>query len=66
MGDSGAITTNIESVKQKLLLLRNYGQASKYHHDIIGFNSRLDEIQAAVLRIKLRMLDSLNEKRHKI
>lgn len=65
-GDSGMISTNDEEIAEKIELLRNYGQTKKYHHKIIGFNSRLDEIQAAILRVKLRKLDKWNESRRRI
>ena len=58
-GDGGAITTDDEKVVTELKALRNHGCHKTYHHEEIGYNSRLDEIQAAVLRIKLKMLDSL-------
>ena len=66
LGDAGGITTNDESVFQKLKALSNYGSDYKYHHIYKGVNSRLDEIQAAILDIKLKYLDSDNEKRRKI
>jgi len=62
-GDGGAITTNDSGLHQQLQLLRNYGSSIKYHHDLIGYNSRLDEIQAAILRVKLRKLDEWNTRR---
>jgi|APSaa5957512535_1039671.scaffolds.fasta_scaffold06051_8 dTDP-4-amino-4,6-dideoxygalactose transaminase len=65
-GDGGAITTNDENLVNKLRSLRNYGSAKKYFHDDIGYNSRLDDIQAAVLRIKLKHLDKWNHKRRKV
>ena len=62
-GDGGAITTNDSELHQQLQQLRNYGSSIKYHHDRIGYNSRLDEIQAAVLRVKLSKLDEWNTRR---
>jgi len=62
-GDGGMIVTNNEGLAQKLRMLRNYGQARKYYHDFIGINSRLDEMQAAILRVKLKHLDDWNNKR---
>lgn len=64
-GDGGAITTDDDILANKLRLLRNYGSAKKYHNDIIGYNSRLDEIQAAFLRVKLKYLDDWNDLRRK-
>lgn len=65
-GDGGMIVTNEKKFYEKLLLLRNYGEKKKYHHIIKGENSRLDEIQAAILRIKLKYLDEWNKERIKI
>jgi dTDP-4-amino-4,6-dideoxygalactose transaminase len=65
-GDGGAITTNDEAVYRKLLALRNYGQTKRYHHETKGINSRLDEIQAAILNVKLKYLDKGNRERHDI
>lgn len=62
-GDGGLIVTNNEKIVENLKLLRNYGQPEKYYHDIIGYNSRLDEIQATVLRVKLKYIDQWNENR---
>ena len=53
LGDGGAITTNDQKIYQKLKKLRNYGSSQKYYHQLLGENSRLDEIQAAILKIKL-------------
>ena len=64
-GDGGAVTTNDEKLAERLRLLRNYGQRRKYHHESMGYNSRLDELQAAVLRVKLRHLDERNQARRK-
>lgn len=63
-GDAGAVTTNDEVIAQKIRLLRNYGSPQKYLNEIIGYNSRLDELQAAILRIKLRYLDNWNNLRN--
>ncbi len=66
IGDGGAITTNNSELAKKLKLLRNYGSQVKYEHEIIGFNSRLDELQAAFLRVKLEKLDEWNLRRTEI
>jgi dTDP-4-amino-4,6-dideoxygalactose transaminase len=66
LGDAGAITTNDESLANILYSLRNYGSEKKYHNEFIGTNSRLDELQAAFLNVKLPHLDSDNEKRKAI
>ena len=65
-GDAGAITTNKEEVYTKLMALRNYGQTKRYHHELAGINSRLDEIQAAILNVKLNYLEEMNEERQSI
>lgn len=62
-GDGGAIVTADDGLVHRLQLLRNYGQSKKYHHDVQGFNHRLDTIQAAALRVKLRYLDGWNAAR---
>lgn len=64
-GDAGAVTTDDDEVAKQLRLLRNYGSSKKYYNDIIGYNSRLDEMQAAILRVKLSHLDNWNELRNK-
>ncbi len=66
LGDAGAITTQDDGVAARLRQLRNYGSSEKYVHDVTGYNSRLDPIQAAVLRVKLRHLDEWNARRQKI
>ncbi|MBF0158661.1 MAG: DegT/DnrJ/EryC1/StrS family aminotransferase [Magnetococcales bacterium] len=66
LGDGGAVTTNDDQLADALRLLRNYGSRHKYHNEVVGFNSRLDELQAALLRVKLRHLDRCNEHRRRI
>lgn len=65
LGDGGIITTNSKEIYRKLLMLRDYGRISKYEHKIVGYNSRLDTLQAAVLRIKLKKLNKWNHLRGK-
>jgi dTDP-4-amino-4,6-dideoxygalactose transaminase len=62
-GDGGAICTNDDSLASKMRMIANHGQSKRYYHDVVGCNSRLDTIQAAVLRIKLRELDAYIEAR---
>jgi dTDP-4-amino-4,6-dideoxygalactose transaminase len=62
-GDGGAVTTNDIQLADKIRLLRNYGSRIKYQNEIKGYNSRLDELQAAFLRVKLTKLDEWNERR---
>jgi dTDP-4-amino-4,6-dideoxygalactose transaminase len=62
-GDAGAIVTDNSEIFKKVMLLRNYGSSKKYHNEIIGVNSRLDEIQAALLNVKLSHYDDLLENR---
>jgi len=66
LGDGGAIVTNNEALAERVRVLRNYGSQEKYLNERKGFNSRLDEIQAAVLRIKLAKLDEWNERRRQL
>lgn len=66
LGDAGAITTNDEELAKILFSLRNYGSEKKYHNEFIGINSRLDEIQAAFLNVKLPFLEEENNKRRSI
>jgi dTDP-4-amino-4,6-dideoxygalactose transaminase len=63
IGDGGAVTTNDDELAGKIRMLRNYGSHVKYHNEAKGFNSRLDELQAAFLRVKLRYLDDWNARR---
>ncbi|SDF28507.1 DegT/DnrJ/EryC1/StrS family aminotransferase [Sporomusa acidovorans] len=66
MGDAGAVTTNNDEIAEKVRMLRNYGSKIKYQHDLKGHNSRMDELQAAFLRVKLRYLEAWNNKRNKV
>jgi dTDP-4-amino-4,6-dideoxygalactose transaminase len=61
--DGGAITTDDDAVARKARMLRNYGSEKRYHHELPGTNSRIDELQAAFLRVKLRHLDEWNARR---
>lgn len=63
MGDAGLITTDNKEIYKKLLVLRDCGRLSKYEHALIGYNSRLDTLQAALLRVKLRKLKVWNDRR---
>lgn len=66
LGDAGAVLTDDDRIARQVRILRNYGAADKYYHDTKGYNSRLDEIQAAFLRAKLSRLDEWNDRRKKI
>ena len=66
LGDGGAVTTNSDDLADRVRVLRNYGSRIKYLNEVKGVNSRLDEIQAAVLRVKLRRLDDWNARRRAI
>lgn len=66
LGDGGAVTTNDPALADRIRVLRNYGSRVKYVNEVKGFNSRLDPIQAAVLRVKLRVLDEWNARRQAI
>ena len=66
MGDAGAVTTNDDELASKIRALANYGSKQKYVHEFQGLNSRMDEIQAAVLDVKLRYLDTENQRRRAI
>ena len=65
-GDGGAVATNNEELYNKMKMLRNYGSSKKYHNDEVGYNARLDELQAGLLRIKLSHLNKLTKEREKI
>lgn len=66
MGDGGAVTTDDPELAERIRVLRNYGSRVKYVNEVMGFNSRLDPIQAAILRVKLQWLDEWNARRKKI
>jgi dTDP-4-amino-4,6-dideoxygalactose transaminase len=66
LGDGGAVTTNDSELFETVAMLRNYGSKTKYNNEIIGYNSRLDDMQAAFLSIKLKVLDDDNQKRRAI
>lgn len=66
LGDAGAITTNDEELAGKIKMLRNYGSREKYYNECIGYNKRLDEIQAAFLSVKLKYLQQFTEERKRI
>lgn len=63
MGDGGAVVSDDDELMRKVSTLRNYGSQKKYHNEVIGYNSRLDELQAAFLRVKLKKLDEWNRRR---
>lgn len=63
MGDGGAITTNDPEIADRIRVLRNYGSRVKYVNEVMGYNSRLDPLQAAILRVKLEHLDEWNSRR---
>lgn len=65
-GDGGAITTDDAEVADRVRTLRNYGSKKKYYNEVRGYNSRLDEMQAALLRVKLKVLDEWNQRRAKV
>lgn len=64
-GEGGAVVTQDEKIAKKIQMIRDHGQSKKYFHDMEGYNGRLDAIQAAVLRLKLKLLPSWNESRQK-
>jgi len=66
IGDGGAVTTNDPELADRIRVLRNYGSRIKYHNEVVGYNSRLDELQAALLRVKLTRLDEWNERRRQV
>lgn len=66
LGDAGAITTNNAALANQVRMLRNYGSTIKYVHEVLGYNCRLDPLQAAILRVKLQHLDHWNQRRREI
>lgn len=66
LGDGGAVVTSDENLANRVRALSNYGSEKKYFHDVKGVNSRLDELQAAMLNVKLKYLDRWNEQRRKV
>lgn len=66
MGDAGAVTTNDATLAEKIKTLRNYGSKVKYYNEVVGVNSRLDELQAALLLVKLNHLDQINAHKRKL
>ncbi len=62
-GEAGAVTTNVEHIARRIQMLRDHGQSRKYHHEIEGYNGRLDAIQAGILSVKLEHLDQWNRQR---
>jgi dTDP-4-amino-4,6-dideoxygalactose transaminase len=65
-GDGGAVVTNDETLAHRVRLLRSHGEGPRYHHRIVGTTARLDALQAALLRVKLRHLDARNEDRRRL
>lgn len=65
-GDGGMVSTNSDEVAHTLKMLRNHGSEKRYYHDFVGYNSRLDEMQAAILRVKLRYIDEFNDNRRRV
>lgn len=65
LGDGGAIVTNSD-LFEKMTMISNYGSSIRYHHDVVGMNSRLDELQSAFLNVKLKYLEEMNKERRKI
>ncbi len=63
-GDGGMVTTNDDEIAEQIRIYRNHGSKVRYHHDVIGYNSRLDELQACILRVKLQHIKQFNQQRY--
>jgi len=63
LGDGGIVTTNSPKLAKQIKMMRNFGQRKKYYHEFVGFNSRLDNLQAAILSVKIKYLDKWNQQR---
>ncbi len=63
-GDGGMVTTNDDDIAEQIRIYRNHGSSKRYHHDVIGYNSRLDEMQACILRVKLKYIKQFNQQRY--
>ncbi len=66
LGDGGALVTNLDGIAQRARMLRNYGQSERYHHPVVGLNSRLDELHAALLQARLPWLKGFTDRRRQI
>jgi len=66
LGDAGAVVTNDDEIADKIRTIRNYGSKVKYYNEMVGYNSRLDEVQAAFLTVKLKYLDDINNHKRKL
>lgn len=65
-GDGGLVATQSDEMAKQLKIYRSHGSSQQYHHDVIGYNSRLDELQAVILRIKLKYIDAYNQNRKRV
>lgn len=65
-GDGGMVTTNDDKIAEQIRIYRNHGSSERYHHDVIGYNSRLDELQAVILRVKHQHIDNYNNERRRV